>query len=175
MLPAVLPPVEQVKLTRLEELKPFLKNVNVKVIVLQKRIRHYTFRSFIFLVEEKPTKDGHVVVSLKVADESGSAVLTLWDEQGSSVSPGDILLVASGFITMFQNEIRIGCKFGTVLRLGRFTMQFSERPDHSSFCWVADPANPTVLKKQESEGKRPVSRRRQEEERLHRDPRLQRR
>lgn len=174
MLPTPLPPVDNLKLTRLEELKPFLKNVNVKVIVLRKRIGSIMISNLTCLVEEKPTKDGHVVVSLQVADESGSAILTLWDEQGSSVLPGDILLVASGFITMFQNEIRIGCKLGTVVRLGRFTMQFSDRPDHSSYSWIADPANPSMLKKQEPQGKRPMSQKRKEEEKLIRDPRLKR-
>lgn len=37
MLPMILPPVENVPLTRLEHLRPLMKNVNCKVIVLKKR------------------------------------------------------------------------------------------------------------------------------------------
>lgn len=124
------------------------------------------------LVEESGTKDGHLVTLIKVADESGSAILTLWDDIGTSVTSGDILLIAGGFVTMFQNEIRLACKLGTVLRQGRFSMQFSELPDHSSFSWISDPDNPHSLIKQVPDGTRPRSRTKTVQERTRNDPRV---
>lgn len=124
-------------------------------------------------MEESGTKDGHLVTLVKVADESGSAILTLWDGIGTSVSAGDILLVAGGFVTIFQNEIRLACKLGTVLRQGRFCMQFSELPDHSSFSWISDPDNPHSFLKQMPDGKRPRSRTKAVQERAKTDPRVQ--
>lgn len=99
-------------------------------------------------MEEKPSKDGHLVYTFRVADDSGSAILSLFDDAGKSVENGDILLIVGGFVTVFQNEIRLSCKLGTVLRQGRFTMTFSDQPDHSSFCWMPSPDDPTKLIKQ---------------------------
>lgn len=124
-------------------------------------------------MEESATKDGHLVTVVKVADESGSVILTLWDDIGTSVSPGDILLIAGGFVTIFQNEIRLACKLGTVLKQGRFCMQCSELPDHSSFSWISDPDNPSNLIKQIPDGKRPRSRTKDVQERARKDPRVQ--
>lgn len=126
-------------------------------------------------MDEVPTKDGHIVCTIRVADESGSAILTLWDQIGLSVEIGDILLVMGGFVTMFQNEIRLACKLGTVVRQGRFCLQFSDLPDHSSFSWISDPSNPgNLIRQEQSDGKRPRSRTKEVIQKSRQDPRLKR-
>lgn len=125
-------------------------------------------------MEEKPIKDGHIVCTVKVADETGSVILTLWDQIGMCISNGDIILITGGFVTIFQNEIRLACKLGTVVRLGRFNFSFNDTPDHSSFSWISDPANPNNLIKQVPDGKKPRSRSKVVQERARKDPRLDR-
>lgn len=93
---------------------------------------------------------------------------------GAAADGGDILLVACGFVTMFQNEIRLGCRVGTVLRQGRFALQFSELPDHSSFCWMQDPDDPSQQIKQVPDGTKTKSRSKLAHERASKDPRRNR-
>lgn len=42
------------------------------------------------------TKDGHEVRSCKVADKSGSIAISVWDELGSLIQPGDIIKLTRG-------------------------------------------------------------------------------
>lgn len=42
------------------------------------------------------TKDGHEVRSCKVADKSGSITISVWDELGSLIQPGDIIKLTRG-------------------------------------------------------------------------------
>ena len=43
------------------------------------------------------TKDGHEVRSCKVADKSGSIAISVWDELGSLIQPGDIIKLTRGW------------------------------------------------------------------------------
>ena len=45
------------------------------------------------------TKDGHEVRSCKVADKSGSIAISVWDELGSLIQPGDIIRLTRGYDT----------------------------------------------------------------------------
>lgn len=152
-LPLVLPSLGEIDIIKLEALRPFMKNINCKIIVLKKCKTTYALSGGSCVansviddsVEEKPSKEGNILCTFKVADESGSAILTLWDEVGQCIDNGDILLIVGGFVTIFQNEIRLACKLGTVLRQGRFTMVFNEVPNHSLFCWIPDEKDPSNL------------------------------
>lgn len=42
------------------------------------------------------TKDGHEVRSCKVADKTGSIAISVWDELGSLIQPGDIIKLTRG-------------------------------------------------------------------------------
>jgi hypothetical protein len=53
------------------------------------------------------------------------------------------------FVTMFKNQIRIACKMGTMVRLGRFCMKFDDAMDVSKPLWLPNPNNPQELLKQE--------------------------
>lgn len=48
-------------------------------------------------------------------------------------------------MTMFKNTIRIACKLGTVIRMGNFTMGYTDIPDMSASTWLPDPNNPNEL------------------------------
>lgn len=45
------------------------------------------------------TKDGHEVRSCKVADKSGSIAISVWDELGSLIQPGDIIRLTRGLVS----------------------------------------------------------------------------
>lgn len=51
--------------------------------------------------ECRPTKDGHQVYTILVADESGSIEIYVWDELGRAIRPGDILKLQMGYLCIF--------------------------------------------------------------------------
>ena len=65
----------------IKHLKPSMRNLVLTVIVLEQ--------------DPNPTitKDGHVVRNLLVADRSGKIRLSVWNEPGEYLVPGDIIRV----------------------------------------------------------------------------------
>lgn len=59
---------------------------------------------FIFLFVGSPTrtKDNHTVRSCKVADKTGSINISIWDEIGDLVTPGDICRLVKGYVCCFS-------------------------------------------------------------------------
>ena len=109
----------------LVELRPFIKSINVSVVVIKKGnpliiILQLLLLLHTSLVEEKFTKDGHVVHSFLVADQSASILLNLWDEIGAAVLNGDILQILGGFVTLYKGFIRLGCRVGKVIYKGKY-------------------------------------------------------
>ncbi|RMC22925.1 hypothetical protein DUI87_00071 [Hirundo rustica rustica] len=70
--------------TLVKDVKPGLKNLNLIFIVLE------TGRV-------TKTKDGHEVRTCKVADKSGSINISVWDDVGNLIQPGDIIRLTKGY------------------------------------------------------------------------------
>lgn len=45
------------------------------------------------------TKDGHEVRTCKVADKTGSINISVWDDVGNLIQPGDIIRLTKGYGT----------------------------------------------------------------------------
>ncbi|XP_042301604.1 SOSS complex subunit B2 isoform X2 [Sceloporus undulatus] len=73
----------------IKDIKPGLKNLNVIFIVLE-------------IGRVTKTKDGHEVRSCKVADKTGSITISVWDELGSLIQPGDIIRLTKGFCMVYS-------------------------------------------------------------------------
>lgn len=108
--------------SKVNQLRPFAKNINIIVLVLER-------------VETNWTKDNHSVHVIKVADETGSILLTLYDQTGAAAKPGDILRLLCGFVTLFKKSMRLACKVGSVHRVGRVKMLAHKDPNMSSIVW----------------------------------------
>ncbi|XP_051985693.1 nucleic acid binding protein 1b [Xyrauchen texanus] len=78
------------------------------------------------------TKDGHEVRSCKVADRTGSITISVWDEVGSLIQPGDIIRLSRGYASLFKGclTLYIG-RTGDLQKIGEFCMVFSEVPNFS--------------------------------------------
>lgn len=63
------------------------------------------------------TKDGHEVRSCKVADKSGSVNVSVWDEPGVLLQPGDLIRVSKGYVSVWKNCL--------TLYIGRMTVIYS--------------------------------------------------
>ncbi|CAJ0943862.1 unnamed protein product [Ranitomeya imitator] len=71
----------------IKDIKTGQKNLNVIFIVLE-------------IGRVTKTKDGHEVRSCKVADKTGSITVSVWDEIGSLIQPGDIIRLTRGYVVM---------------------------------------------------------------------------
>ncbi|KAM6945351.1 SOSS complex subunit B2-like [Aplochiton taeniatus] len=111
------PPNESLFLIR--DIQSGSKNINVIFIVLE-------------IGRVSKLKDGHVVRSCKVADNSGSITLSVWDDVGALIQTGDILRVTRGYAALWNGCLTLYTgRGGELHKLGEFCMVFSEVPNFS--------------------------------------------
>ncbi|XP_077175605.1 SOSS complex subunit B2 isoform X2 [Paroedura picta] len=103
----------------IKDIKPGLKNLNVVFIVLE-------------IGRVTKTKDGHEVRSCKVADKTGSVTISVWDELGSLIQPGDIIRLTKGYASLWKGCLTLySGKGGDLQKIGEFCMVYSEVPNFS--------------------------------------------
>ena len=91
---------------KVEELNPGSRSVDVLVKVIE-----------INPSKEVSTKDGsmHNVAEAVVADETGSVILSLWDNDITRVQVGKTIAIKNGYITLFRGNMRLNIgKYGTL-------------------------------------------------------------
>uniref|UniRef100_A0A674GSB9 OB domain-containing protein n=1 Tax=Taeniopygia guttata TaxID=59729 RepID=A0A674GSB9_TAEGU len=105
--------------TLVKDVKPGLKNLNLIFIVLE------TGRV-------TKTKDGHEVRTCKVADKSGSINISVWDDVGNLIQPGDIIRLTKGYASVFKGCLTLYTgRGGDLQKIGEFCMVYSEVPNFS--------------------------------------------
>ncbi|KAM3935254.1 SOSS complex subunit B1 [Leptodactylus fuscus] len=105
--------------TFVKDVKPGLKNLNVIFIVLE------TGRV-------TKTKDGHEVRTCKVADKTGSINISVWDDVGNLIQPGDIIRLTKGYASLFKGCLTLYTgRGGELQKIGEFCMVYSEVPNFS--------------------------------------------
>ncbi|KAM4795217.1 SOSS complex subunit B1 [Rhinophrynus dorsalis] len=105
--------------TFVKDVKPGLKNLNVIFIVLE------TGRV-------TKTKDGHEVRTCKVADKTGSINISVWDDVGNLIQPGDIIRLTKGYASVFKGCLTLYTgRGGDLQKIGEFCMVYSEMPNFS--------------------------------------------
>ncbi|XP_072301450.1 SOSS complex subunit B2-like isoform X2 [Eucyclogobius newberryi] len=120
----------------LKDVKPGSKNLNIVFIVLE-------------IGRVTKTKDGHEVRSCKVADKSGSIAISVWDELGSLIQPGDIIKLTRGYASMWKGCLTLYTgRGGDLQKIGEFCMVYSEVPNFSE-------PNPDLLAQVNQQNKPP--------------------
>lgn len=105
--------------TFVKDIKPGLKNLNLIFIVLE------TGRV-------TKTKDGHEVRTCKVADKTGSINISVWDDVGNLIQPGDIIRLTKGYASVFKGCLTLYTgRGGDLQKIGEFCMVYSEVPNFS--------------------------------------------
>ncbi|KAJ8255910.1 hypothetical protein COCON_G00197740 [Conger conger] len=103
----------------IKDVKPGLKNLNIIFIVLE-------------IGRVTKTKDGHEVRSCKVADKSGSITISVWDELGGLIQPGDIIRLTRGYASIWKGCLTLYTgRGGDLQKIGEFCMVYSEVPNFS--------------------------------------------
>eukprot|EP01119_Soliformovum_irregulare_P024181 TRINITY_DN8606_c0_g1_i1.p1 TRINITY_DN8606_c0_g1~~TRINITY_DN8606_c0_g1_i1.p1 ORF type:complete len:160 (+),score=15.15 TRINITY_DN8606_c0_g1_i1:1-480(+) len=126
-----IPKDDQENVISIAELRPYLRTVHLNFIILEAG-------------PTTVTKDGHLMTTALIADETASVSLCVWDEQGKWLRPGDIFRMKGGFTTMFKNQmILYAGRQGVLERTGSFTKKFVETPNMSQKQWILDQSVPS--------------------------------
>lgn len=105
-------PPQQLKFTRIADLRPGMKSINCLFIVLEKGA-------------PTKTKDGNVISHCLVADHSGSIHFSLWDTPGDGPQVSDIIRLTSGYCSLFKNSLNLYAgKHGLLERVGEYARPF---------------------------------------------------
>ncbi len=101
--------MEQSKeMTKIADLTPESKSVNVIAKVLS-----------VGEPKEIPSKFGpsRKVAEVPIADESGSVVLSLWQDQIGTVSEGETIQIENGYVSLVKGHIRVNVgKYGKIMK-----------------------------------------------------------
>ncbi len=89
------------------DIKPGMKNIDVTVRVVE-----------VFPAREVTSrKDGrtHTVEEVLVGDETGSVILSLWNDDVGKVQEGDVIRIENGYTTVVRGSIRLNVgKYGKI-------------------------------------------------------------
>ncbi|XP_022227834.1 SOSS complex subunit B homolog [Drosophila obscura] len=119
----------------IKDIKPGLKNINVIFIVLE-------------VGSATVTKENREVRNFKVGDHTASINVSIWDEPGKLIIPGDIIRLTKGYACLWRHCLTLySGKNGEVFKIGEFCMIFNENVNMSEPKRPEQPlvASPAVL------------------------------
>uniref|UniRef100_A0A6P4E577 SOSS complex subunit B homolog n=1 Tax=Drosophila rhopaloa TaxID=1041015 RepID=A0A6P4E577_DRORH len=98
----------------IKDIKPGLKNINVIFIVLEVGVATVT-------------KENREVRNFKVGDPTACINVSIWDEPGKLIAPGDIVRLTKGYASIWRHCLTLySGKNGEVCKIGEFCMIFNE-------------------------------------------------
>lgn len=99
----------------IKDIRPGLKNINVVFIVLE-------------VGPATVTKENREVRTFKVGDHTASINVSVWDEPGKLLVPGDIVRLTKGYALIWRSCLTLySGKNGDIHRIGDFCMNFNEQ------------------------------------------------
>lgn len=81
------------------DLKPGFVNVNTMVKVVNVGLPRVIF--------SRRDRSEHQIADALVGDETGSIILTLWEQQIGKIKAGDTLEIKNGYTSLFRGSIRL--------------------------------------------------------------------
>lgn len=100
---------------QIKDIRPGQKNINVVFIVLE--VGHPTI-----------TKDNREVRTFKVADSTACMNVSIWDEPGQLLVPGDIVKLTKGYASVWRHCLTLySGKNGDIQKIGEFCMVINEQ------------------------------------------------
>ncbi|XP_043647945.1 SOSS complex subunit B homolog [Drosophila teissieri] len=119
----------------IKDIKPGLKNINVIFIVLEVGVATVT-------------KENREVRNFKVGDPTACINVSIWDEPGKLIAPGDIVRLTKGYASIWRHCLTLySGKNGEVFKIGEYCMVFNEsvnmsEPKRAEQQAVTNPAAP---------------------------------
>ena len=91
----------------ISELRPALKKVDISAKVMEK----YDVREVVASTDNAQHRVGEVLI----ADESGSILLTLWDENIGKAEQGKTYKITNAYTSIYRNSLRLNLgKYGAI-------------------------------------------------------------
>ncbi|XP_004927331.1 SOSS complex subunit B homolog [Bombyx mandarina] len=104
---------------QIKDLKAGMKNINAVFIVLD-------------VGPPTLTKEAREVRTLRVADATACVNLSVWDEPGALLQPGDIVRLTRGYASLWRAALTLySGKSGDIQKVGEFCMLFNEQVNMS--------------------------------------------
>ncbi len=92
---------------KISDLSPFDRRLMVKFFVVEKAESRE--------ITSKKTNEVHTLADIKVGDDTGTIILTLWDETIDKVTEGQTYQVKNVYVNVFQEHMRLALgKWGTL-------------------------------------------------------------
>ncbi|VDM40907.1 unnamed protein product [Toxocara canis] len=108
-------------LVTIVQLMPQMKNISCTFIVLK-------------VGAERCSREGKHFRTVRVADVSGSILLTVWDRVADVIAESDIWHLSNGHTIVIKGSLRLNCsKRSNIIKTGEFFLPFSEVPDMSKY------------------------------------------
>ncbi|XP_043504251.1 SOSS complex subunit B homolog [Polistes fuscatus] len=99
----------------IKDIRPGQKNINVVFIILE--VGHPTI-----------TKENREVRTFKVADSTACMNVSIWDEPGQLLVPGDIVRLTKGYASVWRQCLTLySGKNGDIQKIGEFCMVINEQ------------------------------------------------
>lgn len=99
----------------IKDIRPGQKNINVVFIVLE--VSYPTI-----------TKENREVRTFKVADNTACINVSIWDEPGQLLAPGDIVRLTKGYASVWRQCLTLySGKNGDIQKIGEFCMVINEQ------------------------------------------------
>jgi replication factor A1 len=111
------------EMVKVDDLSPASKRVNIVVKVLD-----------VGEPKEVPSKMGgsRTLAEARVGDETGTVLMTLWQDQIEQVSPGDVLLIDNGFMSLVRGHLRLNVgRYGSMSTVDEDIPEVKEDVDMS--------------------------------------------
>lgn len=124
----------------IKDIRPNLKNINVLFIVLE-------------VGQTTITKENRMVRTFKVGDPTACINVSVWDEPGNLIVPGDIVRLTKGYASIWRHCLTLYTgKNGDILKVGDFCMNFNEllnmsepNPNLTQMTNVNQQTNPSLM------------------------------
>ena len=84
---------------KVESLKPSFRNVNLIVKIIGVGSSRVFF--------SRRDRREHTVADVFVGDETGSVLMTLWDDQIGRFKVGDVIEIKNGYTTLYKGSLRL--------------------------------------------------------------------
>ncbi|MCD6383340.1 MAG: single-stranded DNA-binding protein [Thermoplasmata archaeon] len=122
---------EELEYVKVKDLQPKMGNVNIVVKILD-------------MGEEREVRtrrgDTRRLREVRVADSTGSILMTLWDDQGKDFKENDTIMIVNGYISLVRGHMRLGLgRYGSFEDTDEVVEEVSEEPDMSEKEYEMEP------------------------------------
>jgi len=117
---------------KVESLKPSFRNVNLIVKIM-------SIGSSRILFSKRGRKE-HTVAEVFVGDETGSILMTLWDDQIGKFQAGDVIEIKNGYTSLYKGSLRLNVgRTGSIEKVDKEIKEVNTRNNLSQITHIRIP------------------------------------